>query len=603
MCNFIKTLPNIVERLIAKISSPAIQDLLIRLISSEELGATGMIEWLASEGLIPRLLVFLSPHYSPNMNTIAGELLKSIITLCAPSPFNPAGGNAAEQQPGQLPGPNGPKDNRLVRELVSEASVSTMVGFMVDDVELSDSDWLGLAEGDFPPNAADPFVTHPLPSVASAASSLSQICNILVELIRRNNSDFSEPHLFHTIRNRLMGLHTGPPVGEDRSEAEEEAEHEQMEKAMVELSGKMGIVNLRHVLTDICEHFGQIHDRLVSPVSQKRSISAQNRRPLTMERFRVVELYAELLHSSNMSILNRPAGSGPTYTADGVLSGGLAGLEALGEALEGDRNGEGEGEGDEAGSPDVQVTKARELPVSSSTDGSLADSDEVSDDEEILEHIDDETTPSPSPATSGVLPADVDSAPTIRMPQTPTFPDHRRTSTEDVHGSPSPTPPPASPADSARLRDVMGISETSSGASAIRRDSKDSEDLITPTVSHTSIDALSHVANPATTAPPSVPSLMAVEERPTRPQVDEMAPGDRLKSMYIEHHVLSTIVNLFFDHPNNDFMHHVVYDMLQQILNGRIAPGWNRELIVNLIGEAKLIDRILEAQKLNEAAM
>lgn len=55
--------------------------------------------------------------------------------------------------------------------------------------------------------------------------------------------------------------------------------------------------------------------------------------PLTFERFRIVELYAELLHCSNMAVLNRPFETGPSYDVDGRLVGGLAGLDLLSTAL------------------------------------------------------------------------------------------------------------------------------------------------------------------------------------------------------------------------------------------------------------------------------
>ena len=449
MIRFIQTLPNIVERLVARIASPSVQDVIIRIVSSEEAGVNGVINWLASERLIPRLVALLSPLHTPTTHLIVSDLLKSIITLCAPSPFNPNGGNAMEQ---------GTRDNRLIRELVSDSNISTMIGFMLDDVEVTDRD------------ETDPFVVNPLPSLSSASSSLSHVCNILVELIRRNNSDFSEPHLFHTLRNRLMSIR-------QENEAEDE-ERRRMEEAMIELSQKMGIVHLGNLTTMLSERFDRLHRRLLEPRSQALTASASQPKPLTLERFRIVELYAELLHSSNMSILNRVPGTGPTYTSVGILSGGLAGLEALGEAIEGDRVGEG----------DEQVTQARELPVSSGS-CSLAGS-EVSDDE--LDDIEVEAPRPPSEASRH--------APTVQ-------------------------PPSAS---------------------------------------------------------------------------GPLAPGDRLKQIYIQHRVLPTVVDLFLEYPNNDFMHHVVYDLLQQILNGRLGPGINRDLVVDLIKEARLIERILDAQRLND---
>ncbi|WWD19174.1 hypothetical protein CI109_103632 [Kwoniella shandongensis] len=588
MVRFIQSLPNIVERIVARIASPAVQDILIRIVSSEEGGVTGVIDWLADEGLIPKLIELLSPHHSTATHIVAAEVLKSIITLCAPTPFNPHGGNAMEQQAGQGVQPPGTRDNRLIRELISETSVNTMIGFMLDDIELTDNEWKGLNSesegGDSGPSPADPFVVHPLPSVASATSSLSHVCNILVEVIRRNNSDFSEPHLFHTLRNRLMGVRMQPnenggqesnaateegkDVPPETEQEREEKERRHMEEALVDMSSKMGIVHLGHLLDVISDKFGALHKFVLQPRSQDRAASSLNPKPFTLERFRIVELYAELLHSSNMSILNRVPGTGPTYTEEGILSGGLEGLEALGEAIDGDHIGEDDGQVEED-----QVTQARELPVSSgSTDVSLTGSDDVaSDDEEMLETIDDDATPSPSPAASATL----DPPP--------------------VHVE-APTPPPPSQENAERLRDVMGIESkppTSSAASEVA-------------------SSISHVAVANSTAAPSIVSDVAEPEQDetSRPPVlgvpigdsslAVLAPGDKLKQRYLDHDVIPTVVNLFFEYPNNDFMHHVVYDILQQILNGRLGPGLNRELVVELLSKAKLVERILDAQRLND---
>ena len=501
MIRFIQSLPNIVDRMVASISSPSVQDMIIRIVSSEEAGVSGVIDWLATESLIPRLIALLSPTHPTTMHGIAAESLKTIITLCAPSPFNPHGGNAMEQQGQQAPGT---RDNRLIRELVSEKSIGVMVKYMFEDLELTDRDWKGAGE------PSDPFIVHPLPSISSATSSLSHICNILVELIRRNNSDFSEPHLFHTMRNRLMSMRI--------QNENEEDERKRMETAMGDFSEKMGIVHLGSLLTLLSEKFVQLHRYLLRPRSQARAASASNPKPLTVERFRIVELYAELLHSSNMSILNRAPGTGPAYSSEGILSGGLAGLEALGEAIEGDRVGE---------ETEEQVTQARELPVSSgSTDCSLTGSEEVESDE--LEDMDE--TPSQSPAAAETL-----------------------------------DPPAPSQADVARLRDVMSMERPAS-------------------------ESVKAVA--ATTIAPSISEY--------ENEKDQLPPGDRLKQIYIQHRVLPSVVDLFFEYPNNDFMHHVVYDLLQQILNGRLGPGLNRELVIELICGAKLIERLLDAQRLND---
>lgn len=533
MMRFIQSYPAVLDRFIANISSPSIHQLLITIISSEET-IPGVIEWLSSQNLLSRLIELLSPEHAPSDHIFASELMKTIITVCAPTTFNPQGGNAAEQQ-GDDAQPTGARDNRLVRELVSEKNMRILLGYMLDPVNLSDSGWMGVNDGARPADPSDPFIIHPLPSVASASSSLAHICHIIVELIRRNNSDFSEPHLFHTLRNRLLAVRIQQQEGSDTPD--EEGERQQMEDALIELSSKMGIVHLGSLLEILTDRFARLDDLLIQPRLQARL--ASDRPPMTPERFRIVELYAELLHSSNMSIMNRSPGSGPQYSGDGVLSGGLPGVEALGEAIEG--NG-----GAEDGEAEIEthMTEARDFPVSSgSTEASLADDADLDDGER---------TPGNSPAHgASALPRET-----------------------EAHL------PPVSQEDEHRMRVIV---ESESGYT------------IDPS------DATSHAAVAATTVAPSVASEPSDPQPMSSLSKDKpLSPGDRLKQMYIQHRVLPTVVDLFFEYPANDFLHHVVYDLLQQVLNGRLGPGMNRELIIELIKEARLIERVLDAHRLNE---
>ena len=55
--------------------------------------------------------------------------------------------------------------------------------------------------------------------------------------------------------------------------------------------------------------------------------------PLSFERYRISELFAELLHCSNMGLLNRPPAADRLYDADGRLQGGLAALEELAQVI------------------------------------------------------------------------------------------------------------------------------------------------------------------------------------------------------------------------------------------------------------------------------
>lgn len=128
-------------------------------------------------------------------------------------------------------------------------------------------------------------------------------------------------------------------------------------------------------------------------------------------------------------------------------------------------------------------------------------------------------------------------------------------------------PPPPSQADVARLRDVRDSEQRPPAGSDVA------------SASHAATAASDH----PTEGPPPSSSL-----------------GDALKQQYLACRVVPTVIELFFEYKHNDFAHHVIYDLLQQILNGRLGPGLNRELVVDIIKEGRIVERILDAQRLND---
>ena len=82
--------------------------------------------------------------------------------------------------------------------------------------------------------------------------------------------------------------------------------------------------------------------------------------PLTFERFRICELYAELLHCSNMSLLNRPPEFDHLYDSEGRLQGGLAALEDLASVI---AIGSGNDDQSDMDAEGEELEPAQELPV------------------------------------------------------------------------------------------------------------------------------------------------------------------------------------------------------------------------------------------------
>ena len=101
-------------------------------------------------------------------------------------------------------------------------------------------------------------------------------------------------------------------------------------------------------------------------------------------------------------------------------------------------------------------------------------------------------------------------------------------------------------------------------------------------------------------------------EEPTTPVV-----GDFLKMQFVEHKVVPTILvsdtpfspnssnfsqDFFFRFPWNNFLHNVVYDVVQQVFNGPMDRGFNRMLAIDLFDTGNITVRIVDGQKKSDEA-
>lgn len=95
--------------------------------------------------------------------------------------------------------------------------------------------------------------------------------------------------------------------------------------------------------------------------------------------------------------------------------------------------------------------------------------------------------------------------------------------------------------------------------------------------------------------------------------------GDFLKLQFVDHRIIPTCFDLFFQFPWNNFLHTVVYDMVHQVFHrpmgdiGRpdidgtyippqtdqgVTEGWNRRLTISIFKDGQLTKRITDAQRL-----
>lgn len=77
----------------------------------------------------------------------------------------------------------------------------------------------------------------------------------------------------------------------------------------------------------------------------------------------------------------------------------------------------------------------------------------------------------------------------------------------------------------------------------------------------------------------------------------EPVVGDLLKISLVDNSVIVTILNMFMRFPWNNFLHNVVFDIVQQILNGPMGDGYNRFLAINLFDQGRLTQLIVDGQK------
>ncbi|RKP09045.1 SIT4 phosphatase-associated protein-domain-containing protein [Thamnocephalis sphaerospora] len=218
---FIKGQPNVLDRFLEHMATSAVMDLLLKIISMEEIpDGQGIVEWLNQQGLMSALIGRMDPNNDPDVHATAAQVLLDIITISQSSnPEQPSIGT-----------------NSLIRELKSAACVTRLVDYMLD------------------------------PKAPNSTSTLVNGVAIFIELIRRNYNDLEEEEDV-----------TAPPP-----------------------------VDLSDLICVLIERLPEFKQLLMSPKSVSDAVDTTmgRRVPLGFERLRVCELFAELLHLSNMGLLN-----------------------------------------------------------------------------------------------------------------------------------------------------------------------------------------------------------------------------------------------------------------------------------------------------------
>ncbi|KAI9777612.1 MAG: hypothetical protein M1839_008666 [Geoglossum umbratile] len=654
MLEFFKTLENAVPNMLQHVDCPMVMDLLLKIISLEKAeGGQGIVDWLHSQNLIPILLSYLSPEHSSATQTSAGDFLKAIITISA---------NASQNEQSCI----GPND--LTRQLVSEPCITTLTTEML-----------------------------------RGGNPLTVGVGIIIEVIRKNNSDYDPD----------IGAADSLPSGRDP-------------------------IYLGTLLRLFAQHVPNFMALILSPnhtvvngdgttAVRRRELKAafgEKIEPLGFDRFKTCELMAELLHCSNMGLLNergseryvkerdrereRLKQEGGFQVAKGEVHSNSTDFT---EDSTGYQNGMsppyrfGSESPEEIRRPDLQNVDEGEEFEDVIVSGALIE--EVKDDFDERQDPEIEIGAPEGHGPTGVSnppPTDEDDFvdEPLSPPKVEPNPLHDITEQE---ATPLPLPTsgrePLSPTSSGLTAQVSGIDldndtimtsppssesgpdedrhEELAGAaisppSSANVSSKNAETALQPHIEgkqhdmdrnpmatdHTGLAIAPDLSLPPNLSPhsedhpkplfasrsdqtqpiatPSVgyEALRQVGSGDSQEAVDttfeeegdsirsvfmtgndtdnsfgpfvetdtdgKPVVGDFLKMMFVDHRVVPTILDFFFRFPWNNFLHNVVYDVVQQVFNGPMDRGYNRTLAVDLFETGRITERIVEGQRQSDIA-
>lgn len=642
MIELLKSIDNAVPDMLRHVDCPMIMDLLLKIISLErteagqgivEVGPTPfmfnpggtsnilttcLLQWLYTQDVMPTLLSFLGPEHSWATQTSAGDFMKAIITVSA---------NASQNEQTCI-GPN-----ELTRQLVSKPCIDQLISYML-----------------------------------GGGNALTVGVGIVIEVIRKNNSDYD------------------PDVGAESNS----------------VPSSRDPIYLGTLLRLFAEHVPDFMNLIMNAPAQKARLNStfgDKIEPLGFDRFKTCELMAELLHCSNMGLLNE-VGSEELIAVRDTERQRLR-IEGRLSAMRGEELPSSADDLTMRISHSSPVDEGRRLEITniSEDDGfeEVANSTEMIEDtshefvkaeEEIqsgqpssfLEKDEDDFVDEPlaSPQLKaddhlGVGPsfdrdADLFVAPLSpskqkaaevdELPSSPTKGDQKvedlvedmqKSMLEDTSAAPEAhdisiaaaesddsstpaveTPAASSVAGSEPAKPEADAPEKADDEVAAKAEPEDAEkpaplfsqskEAAEPGAETTEKAEATGAQEPADQDPEAQPAteaneselskqeagdasiVVGHEDQPEAHDLSNVQPvvGDFLKMQFVEHGVVSTILSFFFKYPWNNFLHNVVYDIVQQVFNGPMDRGYNPTLAISLFEAADVTTQIINGQRASE---
>ena len=220
------------------------------------------------------------------------------------------------------------------------------------------------------------------------------------------------------------------------------------------------------------------------------------------------------------------------------------------------------------------------------------ESEDLEEDQSQASSQTDTPLPTPPASDAGSQPAEPLSVDTVKAPATP----------QEMSPHPEDTPAPLF----STKREVVTPGEAAPSG-AISTEQQPAKDVEASTQS----PAGAPTAEPGNglllaTEPAEVSVVVGQMSDPTTP-IDDTSPitprpvvGDFLKMQFVENRVVPTILGFFFSYPWNNFLHNVVYDIVQQVFNGPMDRGFNPTLAISLFESADVTNQIINGQLASE---
>ncbi|KAI0891283.1 SAPS-domain-containing protein [Annulohypoxylon nitens] len=590
MIALLKSLDDAISDMLRHVDCPMIMDLLLKIISLERTeNGQGIVEWLYTKDVMPTLLSFLGPEHNYATQTSAGDFIKAIITVSA---------NASQNEQACI-GPN-----ELTRQLVSRPCIQTLIGYML-----------------------------------GGGNALTVGVGIVIEVIRKNNSDYD------------------PDVGTDSNA----------------LPSSRDPIYLGTLLRFFANHVPDFMSLILNAPAQKHRLEStfgEKIEPLGFDRFKTCELMAELLHCSNMALLNEVGSEQVIALRDEERQR----LRAQGR-LAANRGEEAQSSEDltmrmRHSSPDdgrrLEVTNASDddgfeevVPVGEMTEDTSHEfvkaEDEIAsgpassfldrEDDDFVEEplssprlivhdgkVDDQQFENPELVVAPLSPkkpaalqqfageGSSQTASLVSQPLQPTTQtqqvgetsDKLKDSEGDVSVNVEATQPSTESAKSpASLGDVPApappTSQTTQLEEAIPSFAAETSTMIDNSMEN-ELSAVSDefsqlkLENTGISSG-EIPITAESHPNPAPPgTVERLDPvvGDFLKMQFVEYQVVPTILSFFFMYPWNNFLHNVVYDIVQQVFNGPMDRGYNPTLAISLFEAADITNAIINGQASSE---